>query len=248
MKLETLERLGLSEKAAKVYLAALSLGTATIQDLAHKANIKRPTAYLHVEELLNEGLLKKFPSGKKEYFQAAAPETLKKRAEQQLATVEQLLPELQQLHATVKGRPRISILEGQKALRQIYKDITKANNIRFWSDLEVVETDFKDVFTDIAESINRNQIRCRELLRDTPETKKSSKQFAAIAGKTYSSRIATTQYPIYNDNVIYDDVVVLFSIYRYNLFAVQIHEPTIAATLKSLFDLAWESAEPFIGR
>lgn len=248
MNLETLTRLGLSEKAAKVYLAALSLGTASVQDLAHQAGIKRPTAYLQIEDLLREGLLKKFPSGKKEFYQAAEPDVLKKRAESQLAAVNVLLPELSLIHSKVQGRPKISILEGRKALEQVYKDIVHANSIRFWSDLGAVEENFRDIFIEIAGSINQNQIRCRELLRDNPATRKSSKQFASLAGKTYSSRLTGAEFPMYNDNVVYDDIVILFSIYRYNLFAVEIREANIAATMKSLFDLAWQSAEPFIGR
>ena len=46
MESKAFEYLGLSEKAAKVYVATLSLGTASIQQIARKSGLKRPTTYL----------------------------------------------------------------------------------------------------------------------------------------------------------------------------------------------------------
>lgn len=248
MKIETLQHLGLSEKAAALYLAALALGTATLQDLAEKAEIKRPTAYIYIEELVREGLLERTPLGKKEYFQALDPSTLQNRAEENLRSIKKLVPELQNLHNDVQGRPKVVVMEGRKALEQIYEEATQANSIRFWSDLSAVEDHFKEAWVKIAEMTNSNQIRSREIIANTPEAKKSSKRYAATAGKTYSSRIATKGPGMFNDNAIYGDTVALFRLHRFNLFVVLIKEPSIANTMKSLFDMAWESAEPFIGR
>jgi len=51
--------------------------------------------------------------------------------------------------------------------------------------------------------------------------------------------------PIFNDSFIYDNVVALFRIQQNNLFVVRIEDPTIAATMKTLFEMAWQSAKPF---
>ena len=56
MNSDLLTNLGLSEKSAQVYVAALSLGTSSVQTLAKKSGLKRPTAYSYIEELLQEGL------------------------------------------------------------------------------------------------------------------------------------------------------------------------------------------------
>lgn len=247
MKLDSLQNLGLSEKAAKTYLATLSLGTASIRDIAAKAGLKRPTVYLHLAELIAQGLIEKYPAGKKEYFKAADPHILEKRAEAQLADIKRLVPELLSIKNQITGRPQISILEGRTALEQVYREISEANSIRFWSDLSAVEVNFQDMFIKIAESVNHNEIRCREIIADTPEAKTSSRRYAATAGKTYSSRLATKP-GIHNDNAIYGDTVAMFRIHQNNLFVILIKEPTIAATMKNIFDMAWESATPFIGR
>lgn len=248
MKMEVLKHTGLSEKSAKVYLAALSLGTATVQEIAVKAGLKRPTVYIHVEDLLNEGLLSRLPVGKKDYFKAADPKVLEKRSAAHLEELRKTLPDLELLHATKQGRPNVSILEGRKALEQVYRDICEANSIRFWSDLSSVEELFQEMFVKIAEAVNKNEIRCREIIADTPEARKSSKRYAATAGHTYSSRIAGKTPGIFNDNAIYGDTVAFFRLHRATLFVILIKEPTIAETLKTLFDMAWETGKPFVGR
>jgi sugar-specific transcriptional regulator TrmB len=54
-----LTKLGLSEKEAKVYIAGLELGKATILELSKKAEVKRGTCYEIVMNLSNLGLFKK---------------------------------------------------------------------------------------------------------------------------------------------------------------------------------------------
>ena len=42
---KSLKSLGIEEKQAKVYLACLELGTATIQELADKSKVKRTSIF-----------------------------------------------------------------------------------------------------------------------------------------------------------------------------------------------------------
>lgn len=245
MKTQSLTALGFNEKAAQIYLAALSLGTASVQDIAHKAQLKRPTTYVHIEELLKEGLLEKLPIGKKEYYRAADPKFLKQRATQALADIEQSLPEMQRIRENAQGRPSVRVLEGERGLNEIYELITHANSVRFWSDLSAVEDVFPKPVLAIANAIRENEIRSREIISNTPETLRASKRFAATAGKSYSSRIAQKG-SIKNDNAIFGNSVAIFRPHGHNLFVVVIEDETIAETMKTIFDLAWESAEPFI--
>jgi hypothetical protein len=157
------------------------------------------------------------------------------------------LPELQALQAATRGKPRMRLLEGKKALAAVHAQIPKANSIRFWADLTAFEELFPAEFDNISSSIAKSQIRTREILPDSQAARNSSRRYAAVAGKYYSSRIAKNG-PIYNDSAIYGDTLALFRIHELNLFVVIIEDATIAATMKTMFDLAWESAEPFIPR
>lgn len=237
--------LGVSPNAAKIYLAALALGTASVQELAKSGELKRPTAYGYIEELLADGLLERVPLGKREFYRATNPHVLQTRAEHRLEVIKKALPELDFLHTATEGRPGISVLEGEQGLRQVYEEMQRANSICFWSNLETFERRFHDVFQELSEAIQRQQIRTREILSNTPGAKKSAKRYAVTAGKSYSARLATVD-GIQNDNAIYGNVVALFRLHENNLFVVRIEDATIAQTTKALFDMAWKNADPFI--
>ena len=71
-----LQNLGLSEKEAKIYLASLELGPETVQNIAKKAGINRPTTYLQIESLKEKGLISEFQRGKKTFYAPESPNRL----------------------------------------------------------------------------------------------------------------------------------------------------------------------------
>lgn len=247
MNIEILTSLGLSEKEARVYLATLTLGVSSVQKIAEKAGVKRPTAYIQILELLREGYLQKVPKGKKEYYIACDPEILRERFSKNYQLFQSGLPELKNLYSGYEGKLKVRVLEGEKALEEVYGQIRKANQICFIADLKSFEKKFQDAFEKIALAIRENEIQTREIIPNNEEAKLSSKRYAATAGKYYSSRIATNG-PIYNDCAIYGNTLALFRINEFNLFVVLIEEATITQTMKTIFDLAWMGATPFIGK
>ena len=66
--LSLLEKTGLSEKEARIFIVAVELGVATAYEIAKKAKVKRTTAYAVLDALVDKklvGVLKK--NGKKMY-------------------------------------------------------------------------------------------------------------------------------------------------------------------------------------
>ncbi|MEK7854958.1 MAG: helix-turn-helix domain-containing protein, partial [Acidobacteriota bacterium] len=105
--IETLKLLGLKGRAADIYAAALMLGTSSVQDIARKANLKRPTVYTYLEEMIEDGFVQKMPLGKKEYYRAVSPRELEMRLEYNLKTLQKEMPELELIHAHAEGRPAV---------------------------------------------------------------------------------------------------------------------------------------------
>jgi len=237
---------GLDEKSAQIYLASLSSGVSSVQQLAEKTGLKRPTVYMYIQQMLKEGFLEKVPIGKKDYYQAIDPEVVKQKVDEAHAQMQTIFPELLQMQNKTAGKPGVKVLVGKKGMEQIYKEIAQADSIRFWTDLSQFESTFKNSFNYLSETIKTKQIRTKEIIADNPKSKASSKRYAANAGKFYSSRIATKE-GITNDSAIYGNVVALFRIHDFNLFVVRIEDLTIATSMKALFEMAWQSATPFIG-
>jgi len=74
--LRELEKLGLSDKEAAVYLASLELGPSPVQVISRKAEVNRATTYVMIEVLLQKGLMSTFDKGKKTMYTAEKPERL----------------------------------------------------------------------------------------------------------------------------------------------------------------------------
>ena len=68
-----LRKLGLKEKEVRIYLAGLELGPNTVQNIAQKAGVTRPTCYEIIQSLEERGLFSQEQRGKKRYFAAQSP-------------------------------------------------------------------------------------------------------------------------------------------------------------------------------
>jgi sugar-specific transcriptional regulator TrmB len=75
---EELQKLGLNEHEARVYLAALGLGPSSAAQISEQTNIKRPTVYLALKNLIKQGIVFEIFANKKRLFQAEKPEKLEK--------------------------------------------------------------------------------------------------------------------------------------------------------------------------
>lgn len=245
MDLSILTSLGLPSLTAQIYLVALGLGTASLTEIAKKATCNRPTLYPHIETLVTGGFLEIITIGKRNYYRAANPEFIAKRAQAQFQKINDALPEIISLYQKNTSRPRISVLEGREGITQIYEEIIDtAPNLRVWSNTAQVENYFHPLSRDLAHAVKEKGIRAKEILADTAAAKQAARIYGKICGPTYSARIATVE-GLGNDNIIYGNVAALFRLYEYNFFVVRIEDATMADSLRALFDMAWKSAKPF---
>lgn len=112
-----------SSKKAKVYLALLELGDATIIDIAKKAKLKRSTVYNFIPELIDEGFIRTTTQKGRRYFFIEDPQILKDRAEEKIRNMNLLIPELTKLHTVHTVKPKMTFFEGVGGLKEIYHDI-----------------------------------------------------------------------------------------------------------------------------
>lgn len=76
MDIQGLLDLGLTEKEAQVYIALLSLGTATATELSNISDVKRTTIYQAMEGLMQKGLAQELNIGLVQKFKPLDPDTL----------------------------------------------------------------------------------------------------------------------------------------------------------------------------
>lgn len=107
MFVRDIERMGLTEKEAKLYLTSLRLGPDSMQTLARKARIDRGTAYHVAMTLEKKGLFHEIKGGKRPVFGVTHPRNLyhyvekrKREVEAQFATAQSMLDDMDALYQT----------------------------------------------------------------------------------------------------------------------------------------------------
>src|SRR5437588_340971 len=109
-----LEQLGLYENEAKLYLALLEIGSAPVSVLAKAAGINRATAYLHINRLIEKGLVMEMVKGSRSLIAANQPEeSLKHLVEQRVQSVKAVQEEFSRIVQTICAKqPQVKDVGG----------------------------------------------------------------------------------------------------------------------------------------
>jgi HTH-type transcriptional regulator, sugar sensing transcriptional regulator len=121
--IKSLISLGLTDKEASVYLALLSGGEMTADQLSRSSKLNRSTTYVQIKFLIESGLISTFKRGKKTIFAAESPNNLvrilehkQQQIELQKVEVTKLVPELLKLFGGSVDRPTVRVFEGKEGL------------------------------------------------------------------------------------------------------------------------------------
>jgi len=169
--IESLKNLGLNEKEAKVYLACLELGSATIQELAAKAGLKRTSIYNFLESMKQKGLVNEVKKDGKIFLIAENPADLEKRAQEQLLNYQNALPQLLGIFNLPGNKPKVKFYQGTADTQKIYEDILAANEPVFgYSDYEkMLATMDNDYMWSFAQRRAAQQIPFYSIAKDGPQ-------------------------------------------------------------------------------
>lgn len=241
--LETLQNVGLGQKEASVYLALLELGTADVGDIAKKAEIKRPTAYLILDDLKKKGLVTIVPKAKVILYTAESPEKLMQDLQKKQELVKRYLPNLLALHNAKINKPQVLLFEGREGVGKVYDKIFSSSEVLFFSTIRDVFKLFPDMPKILMKRVEARLTKFREILTQTP----TDMEYVSWVkqGEYYQSRFAPKDFPEFlTDSAIFGNNVAFFS-FKPTIFAVQINSKEINQSLKVLYELAWVSGESY---
>lgn len=249
-----LQKLGLSDKEAKVYLASMELGPSPVQAISVKAGVNRATTYVMIESLIERGLMSSFEKGKKKFFTAESPDQLVSLLHREEVEVKEktrqmmeILPELKILFAAAEEKPRVKFFEGEESFRAIQDDILKSKHT---SEDEIVALDeFYKVFPPadddhrkkMAEKIKSQNIKVRTIYTSEKGKILPAKEFGGQKERRY---IPPDKFPFATEIVIYGNKVA-FGVCRGKIIGVIIESREISDTLRDIFNLAWDGAEKY---
>ena len=234
-----LEQLGLKDKKADVYLAALELGSATVIEISKKAGIKRTTCYDILMDLIKMGLVSETSKGKKRLFIGEDPEKILGDLENKEKLFSGILPQLKAVY-NIKGvKPKIRFYEGKEGLREVYADTLKySGEIAAFASEDVVRTLGREWADDYLKKRVKKNIRVRVIL---PKTEYVSKIVGEDRESLRTSKLIDPQkYPFSIEINIYGHKKVALMSSREET-GIIIEGDEVYKTMKLIFELLWDN-------
>lgn len=243
-----LTHLGLSEKEAAVYTAALQLGPSPVQDISAKAKVNRATTYVMIESLEKRGLISSTLKDKKRIFIAEAPDRLmallrlqKKELEEQEGELVKLLPKLNAIFNRSGEKPEIRYMEGTDGLEGIRREFEELKG-------ETVQIIGYDAFVKIVDF--DTSIQHRETLKKKKSdvrilyvTKQERQHIESLLWQEVNFHvIKPEQFPfsVEGEITVRQDHIYMFT-YAQGPLAVDVRSSVLADTFRAMFELAWKS-------
>jgi sugar-specific transcriptional regulator TrmB len=125
MNEETLIKAGLVRNEARVYLALLKLGTASVTEISQRSNVERTLVYGVIEKLMEKGLVSSVVKINKKYFEPADPQKILDLVKEREKIIEDALPELKGLYKSVEKKQEVHHFKGKEGAKTILETLLR---------------------------------------------------------------------------------------------------------------------------
>ncbi len=247
MDIAQLEKIGLKEKEAKVYIALLKEGPSLANTIAKKTKILRSSVYDYLYVLLDKGFVSYTITSGKKYFQAINPQKIldsfQERKNMEEEALKQIIPELTSLKNMAEKKANIEVFEGKEGLKSVMSYILKEKPkeiliygssgvsykllpffMEHWHKQRIKQkAHLKIIYNDVSESRSR--------IKKGPSLALAKIRFFPIKDISLTGTI------IYNDNV-------LITMWNPDTpLAISIESKDIAKNYKANFEILWKTSK-----
>ena len=244
---ETLIKLGLTLKEAKIYLKLLEQPHQTAADVAVAAREKRTNVYMLLDNLVEKGLAEASDKTAVREYSAADPSSLNKllqaqqeRQQQAQAALSAALPRLKTLYSLASDKPGVVHMAGMEGFKTLLDDMirSKTEVLLVASNDLPVNTDDVRLFRERLVERKSAGVKTRALFHLDERRDMIQNEFAERGIET---RFLGEQ-PFKGEVVIYEHNVA-FTVYEPSLTITVITNEHIGATMRTLFEELWEKAK-----
>lgn len=244
--IQELKKLNLTEKEARVYLALLELGPSTPYKIAKRSHLKRPTAYVIAEELVEKGLIIQMTGEKQKMYIARSPEAYVEEVEERVKDAKKIVPELLALQRKKSDKPNILYFEGVEGMRQAYqyklKEFKGKEIVGFFARANDVDKElFEKVFLPWNEEKIVHNIQVRGFMVDDPKLQPYKKFLVTERGKITAKFLPDSVYSADCSVEVLDNSVRV--VIMRSKQAVIIESAEVALAMKQIFELLWKKME-----
>ncbi len=237
--LTLLEKYGLSDRHARVYLYLLEKMEDTVLEISRSLGIPRTTTYSILNELKQQSLVSSFRKNKTQYWVSESIQQFPLILEQKKIVLDELLPLLQQVgHLSKQKGSSVRLFTGKEGLKIVWEDIIS------YLESKKPQFVFAISHTDLYSVLPK-------YFPQWIERRRKSKVFAKLivhhghqhlrSDSGQEVRAMPEKYVFTGDLTIYGDKVALFIFNKDKLESLIIDSPVFTQMIKGLFDFTWDS-------
>lgn len=126
MDKDILIKAGLAGNEAKVYLALLKLGSASVTEISQKSSVERTLVYGVIKKLIEKGLVSSIVKINKKYFEPANPQKILDLIKEKEKIIEDALPELKGLYKSADKKQEVHHFKGKEGAKTILEELLKS--------------------------------------------------------------------------------------------------------------------------
>jgi HTH-type transcriptional regulator, sugar sensing transcriptional regulator len=242
MKLEkVLAELGLAKNKGNVYLAALQVGTGTVQQIAKKARLPRTTVHEILQQLAGLGLVSFVFKGKSRIYTATHPEKLESILKGYERHLNIALPEFMSIYRTTGKKPLVRFYEGSEGVKTVLEETLNPKDPTFRFILSVQDL-FKTVGKKYMDGYVSRRIALgirikvvRSMVKDVPGVWPSSHRENREVHYASEGMIFPMTF------CIYDKKVAVISSQSEN-FAMVIESTEFYQVMKAMHEVLWQTS------
>jgi sugar-specific transcriptional regulator TrmB len=230
-----------------VYIAMLELGESTMTKIAKRANLKRPTVYLIIDELNILGLSSEIMKGKKKFYSAVHPKRFVELAKFRADQADKILPELVAIQKN-DLKPKVRMLEGVRGAQIAYQEAFASLNNReegLWlGNITFMIENFPELLEEYNILIKKiRDPHIRELIYGGEKSRKwvedmqskvPKNHFVKYLGKGDSFGMT--------DQFIIGDKVINFSLGK-EIFVLIVESKEMAQSQRAMFEILWDQVK-----
>lgn len=244
------KNLGLSDQETQIYLALVKLGLTSAFKIAQTTNLPRTTIYRLLEHLKSQGLAEEVIDNKRKLVKPSSLDRLNFLVENQVSEASRLkenLPRIKSQLATesTNSLPGTQVIfyRGQSGITQVLWNSLKTKEILGYSYLTIDDVLGKKLTNQYRTLRTEHGIKERDLLSSNdPYLNLKVLRFIKKSSlfKNYLFRyLPYSKVNINHQIMIYNDVLVFYHWHEGEIFAIEIHNSTIANLQKQIFEVLW---------
>ncbi len=249
-----LNKLGLTDHEARLYLVLNQIGPSTILNLSRQSGINRTKVYRIIESMQKVGIIEEIIDQHKKLIKAVSTDTLELLIKEKEAKVKYLRDTFPAISSLISGQKQTSqpgtkvlFYRGAQGVRQqVWNTLKSKGELLGYSYRPLSELIGKYYEQWYEEWIKRN-LKMRDIYSDSYLAGKKLVNQKADSLILKSENIISRYIPAKILNIthqmdIYDEIVSIYHWYEGEVFGVEIYNEYVASLQKQLFEVVWKIA------